>query len=112
MISRINAYQIMWLFVFFDLPTQTKTDRKKAAGFRKVLLKDGFVMMQFSVYIRYCASGEVADLHTRRIRSMVPDRGQVSILRVTDKQYGKIHNFWGGRSTPPAHQAMPQLELF
>jgi len=40
----------MWLFVFFDLPTDTKTDRKNAARFRKGLLKDGFEMMQFSVY--------------------------------------------------------------
>lgn len=102
----------MWLFVFFDLPVTTKPDRQKAAFFRKALIKDGFAMMQYSVYVRYCASGEVADLHTVRIRRLIPDRGHVSILRVTDKQYGKIHNFWGGRPAPPVHQPKPQLELF
>lgn len=48
----LNGYRIMWLFVFFDLPTETKKDRKNASGFRNQLLKDGFSMMQYSVYIR------------------------------------------------------------
>lgn len=53
---RLNAYHIMWLFVFFDLPVSTKKEMKAAALFRKNLEKDGFSMMQFSVYIRHCAS--------------------------------------------------------
>ena len=55
---RLNAYHIMWLFVFFDLPVSTKKEMKAAALFRKNLEKDGFSMMQFSVYIRHCASRE------------------------------------------------------
>ena len=55
---RLNAYHIMWLFVFFDLPTNTKTERRHAAQFRKALEKDGFTMMQYSVYVRHCASKE------------------------------------------------------
>ena len=51
---RLNAYRIMWLFVFFDLPTHTKTERRHAAQFRKALEKDGFAMMQYSVYVRHC----------------------------------------------------------
>jgi CRISPR/Cas system-associated protein endoribonuclease Cas2 len=47
----LNKYRIMWLFVFFDLPTETKKDRRNAQQFRKNLLKDGFTMMQFSVYM-------------------------------------------------------------
>ena len=64
----LNAYRIMWLFVFFDLPTNTKKERKNAAAFRKNLLKDGYGMMQFSVYMRHCASSESADAHERRIK--------------------------------------------
>lgn len=52
----LNAYRIMWIFVFFDLPTTTRKDRKNASLFRKNILKDGFTMMQFSVYNRHCAS--------------------------------------------------------
>ena len=47
--TALNAYQIMWLYVFFDLPTNTKAQRHEAARFRKGLLQDGFTMMQYSV---------------------------------------------------------------
>ena len=47
--SRFNEYRVMWVMVFFDLPTDTKRDRKNAADFRKRLISDGFVMFQFSM---------------------------------------------------------------
>ena len=68
---------------------------KAAARFRKDLEKDGFAMMQFSVYIRHCASRESLDVHIKRVKTFLPETGKVSILGVTDKQYGDIHNFWG-----------------
>lgn len=101
----------MWLFVFFDLPTETKTDRRNAQQFRKNLLKDGFTMMQYSVYCRHCASSESADVHEKRVNKLLPPLGKVSVLRITDKQYGNIANFWG--SIPEAPKPQPQqLELF
>lgn len=108
---RLNAYHIMWLFVFFDLPTETKQNRKDAAKFRKELEKDGFTMMQFSVYVRHCPSKENADVHIRRVNSLIPATGQVSILCITDKQYGDIINYYGKviKSLPTAPR---QLELF
>jgi len=109
--NRLNAYKIMWLFVFFDLPTNTKKERKAYTVFRKKLLKDGFKMMQFSVYTRHCASGESADVHTKRVKSFLPAAGQVSVLRITDKQYGNIMNFWGKKPEPLAKYPR-QLELF
>ena len=109
--NRLNAYHIMWLFVFFDLPTSSKQERKAASGFRKRLLKDGFCMMQYSVYTRHCASRESADVHIRRIKSFVPAKGHVSILTITDKQYGYIMNFWGAKDKPLA-ETPKQLEMF
>ena len=109
--TRLNAYHIMWLFVFFDLPVSTKKQRKAAFGFRKKLLKDGFTMMQFSVYIRHCASKESAEVHIKRVRSFIPSSGQVSILCVTDKQYGQIVNYWG-KTLAELPGASVQLELF
>ena len=109
--NRLNAYHIMWLFVFFDLPTNTKKERKAAARFRKDIMQDGFSMMQYSVYLRHCASRESAEVHITRVRKLVPEKGQVSILSITDKQYGKIINYWGAKQ-----DAMPegpkQLEIF
>lgn len=101
----------MWLFVFFDLPTNTKRERREAQQFRKKLLKDGFTMMQYSVYTRHCASFESGLVHIKRVKKMIPDAGQVSILKITDKQYGDIINHWGFSAKPLAPPPQ-QLELF
>ena len=53
----------MWILVFFDLPTETKKERKAATLFRSNLIKDGFTMFQFSIYIRHCASRENMEVH-------------------------------------------------
>lgn len=109
---RLNAYHIMWLFVFFDLPVVTKKERKIATTFRKNLMKDGFVMLQFSVYIRHCGSYESMNVHTNRVKVLVPDTGNISILSVTDKQYSEIINFWGKEKKKKNHIQPIQLELF
>ena len=116
---RLNAFHIMWLFVFFDLPVSTKKEMKAAALFRKNLEKDGFSMMQFSVYIRHCASRESFDVHVKRVKALLPETGKVSILSVTDKQYGDIYNFWGkpksikkSKITQKVIGAPIQLEFF
>ena len=54
--DRFSEYRIMWVLVFFDLPTETKRERKLYADFRKKLLQDGFTMFQFSIYVRHCPS--------------------------------------------------------
>ena len=108
---RLNAYRIMWLFVFFDLPTNTKTERRHATQFRKALEKDGFSMMQYSVYERQCPSKENMEVHLRRVQKSMPPAGYTSILSVTDKQYSEIRNYWG--KSERARPEMPQqLEFF
>jgi CRISPR-associated protein Cas2 len=109
--QRLNAYHIMWVFVFFDLPVTTKKQRKNATRFRKALEKSGFTMMQYSVYTRHCASRQSAEVQIKRIKSMVPEEGQVSILTVTDKQYSDIINYWGAKSKPMP-EGPKQLEMF
>ena len=109
--NRINAYHVMWLFVFFDLPVTTKKERKDATQFRKALEKDGFSMMQFSVYVRHCASKENMNVHIKRVQIAIPQTGLVSILSVTDKQFSEIRNFYG--KVERAKLVVPQqLELF
>ena len=107
----INSYKIMWLYVMFDLPVETKAQRKRASLFRKNLLKDGFGMHQFSVYIRHCASYGSADVHIERVKHMVPDEGSVSILKVTDKQFENTIHIVGKKTKPPP-QTPHQLEFF
>lgn len=101
----------MWLFVLYDLPTETREERKIAANFRKNLIKDGFMMFQFSIYIRFCPSIENTEVHVKRTKYSLPKTGSVCILRITDKQFGDIELFEGKKETLPIQQP-PLLELF
>ena len=109
--KRFSEYRVMWLLVFFDMPTETKAQRKEYASFRKLLLQDGFRMFQFSIYTRYCMSIESAETHKKRIRSFIPQYGNIGILTVTDKQFGAIEIFHGLKREP-APKISVQLELF
>jgi len=109
--DRLNAYRIMWVIVMFDLPTETKTDRKYATKFRTDMLKDGFTMFQFSMYLLQSPSLENADVHVKRVKKMLPPKGHVGILVITDKQFGMMEIF-RGRETDKPPTGVQQLELF
>lgn len=109
--ERLNAYRTMWILVFFDLPTEKKIDRKNYARFRKDILADGFQMFQFSMYLRHCSSKENADVHIKRVKCILPSRGHVGIMCVTDKQFGMMEIFRGAEQIK-APETVQQLELF
>lgn len=109
--ERFNAYRIMWILVMYDLPTETKRDRKIHAKFRKQLLADGFQRFQFSMYIRHCPSRENADVHTQRVKDFLPPQGQIGILSITDRQFGMMEIF-RGKDPTKGPETVQQLELF
>ena len=109
--DRFSEYRVMWVLVLFDLPTETKKDRKAADTFRKNLQKDGFTMFQFSIYIRHCASVENSEVHIKRVKSCLPEYGHVGILCITDKQFGQIELYFGKKAQVPNAPGQ-QLELF
>ncbi len=109
--SRYSEYRIMWVLVLFDLPTETRKDRKDAATFRKHLIEDGFTMFQFSIYVRHCPSFENAEVHIKRVKRILPDKGKVGVLCITDKQFGKMELFLGSEIAERP-QVEQQLELF
>lgn len=111
MYQRLNAYRIMWVLVHFDLPTETKKDRKNYALFRKKIMADGFSMFQFSMYIRHCSSKENADVHVKRVKTILPPKGHVGIMCITDKQFGMMEIF-RGREQVESPETVQQLELF
>ena len=108
---RLNEYRILWVLVFFDLPTETKKERKAASGFRKEIMADGFTMFQFSIYLRHCSSRENAEVHIRRVKSLLPEHGHVGVLCITDKQFGMMEIFFGRKKADPIDTPQ-QLELF
>lgn len=109
--NRLNQYRILWVFVFYDLPTETKRDRKYFARFRKDLQNDGFTMLQYSIYIRHCNSRENAEVHIKRVKSFLPPKGEVILFTLTDKQFELMEFFKSADpiQKPPTPQ---QLELF
>ena len=108
---KLSEYRIMWIFAMFDLPTDTKQARKSYTLFRRNLLKDGFHMVQYSVYARCCSSEENLNVHYKRIKAFLPPEGEVRLVKVTDKQYGNMQTYWG--KIRKAREKTPsQLELF
>src|SRR6476469_2770253 len=108
---RLNEYRILWILVFFDLPTETKKELSIASKFLKDILRDGFAMFQFSIYLRHCSSRENADVHIKRVKKLLPSKGHIGIMTITDKQFGMMELFYGKeeKSLPDTPQ---QLELF
>lgn len=110
-LERLNQYRIMWVFVFFDLPTDTKKDRRNAARFRKLLIQGGFTMVQFSIYSRHCNSRENAEVHMKRVRGILPPLGEVIMFTLTDKQFGMME-FFRAAAEAQRPETPQQLELF
>lgn len=97
--------------VMFDLPVLTKPERKAASRFRLDLLDLGFEMTQLSVYMRSCASQAQLATFTRKVQSLLPTAGRVSVIGFTDKQYERIQTFVGKRETENK-KTPTQIELF
>lgn len=86
----VGGERFMRMIVFFDLPTLTKTDRKNASHFRAFLIKDGYTMLQLSVYSRICKGNDDVEKHAKRLKSLIPKQGSVRLLTVTEKQYASM----------------------
>ncbi|WP_179959494.1 CRISPR-associated endonuclease Cas2 [Pannonibacter tanglangensis] len=102
--------RFMWLMVFFDLPVTTKKERGNATRFRNFLKRDGFLMIQFSVYARICRAEEGVEKHLKRIKSNLPPKGSVRTLQITDKQYARMQ-LLVGESAKTERKASEQLVL-
>ena len=87
----------MRLLCMFDLPMDTKEEQKHYRNFRKKLIKEGFVMMQYSIYVRICPSREYAHRLEARLQKIVPPCGNIRLLTVTEKQFQDMKLLVGTR---------------
>lgn len=102
----------MRILVFFDLPVVQKKDRKEYQQFRKFLLNDGYIMLQYSVYSRICNGTDGVNKHMIRLKGNLPPRGSVRYLQVTEKQYSEM-KFLVGKEKPQEKVVnSSQLSLF
>lgn len=107
----LSEYRGVWLVAMFDLPVDDQEARRSYTRFRNLLLKEGFNMLQFSVYARYFASEAVMEPFRKRIKKGLPPAGQVRLLLVTDKQFAKMENYQG-RKRAQTEAPPDQMMLF
>lgn len=74
----------------FDLPVETDEERRAYRAFRKNLMKEGFIMIQYSVYVRTCPNRDFSKSMEKKIRSFAPSEGNVRLISVTEKQYNDM----------------------
>jgi CRISPR-associated protein Cas2 len=105
----LSGYKAMWLLAMFDLPVDKPEFRREYTQFRKALLKDGFTMLQYSIYVHYVRSEESEEVHRRRVSRELPSHGQVRVISVTDRQFEKMEVYVGQKREKvedPPHQLM------
>lgn len=86
----------------FDLPVETEKEKRAYREFRKQLIKNGFVMMQYSVYIRTCPSREYTQRLENKIKKVVPSNGNIRLITITEKQYNDMKILVGSKSLKEA----------
>lgn len=86
----MTAVRFMRLLVLFDLPTKTKKERKEYTKFRKFLLKEGYEMLQLSVYCRICKGQDTAERYMSHLETHLPPKGNVRAMMITNTQYERM----------------------
>lgn len=102
----------MRAIVMFDVPTKTKEDIKAATKFRNLLIKRGFFMLQYSVYMRICKGISSANSSIQNLKNIVPPKGNIRALIVTEKQFDDIKLILGNYSYQEIKAKPQQLTLF
>ena len=106
------AYKFMRVAVFFDLPTGSKKERRAATRFRNFLLKDGFNMLQYSVYTRLCPNRDVAEKHMNRVKRNAPKIGSIRLIYLTEHQFTHMYVIAGEKTAQEKYSSSDQLSFF
>ena len=104
--------KFMRILVFFDLPVGTKAERHQATQFRNFLLRDGYHMIQFSVYARVCNGVDAVSKHRHRLKANLPENGSIRLLVITEKQYESIEILLGKLTQADESFQCEQLSIF
>lgn len=104
--------KFMRILVFFDLPVVTDRQKKAAAKFRRFLLKDGYHMVQWSVYSRVCNGTDSIAVHRSRVKQNLPERGSVRMLTLTEKQYESIEILLGEKMFDDTPESTELINIF
>ena len=89
----------MRIMVLFDLPTETSENKRIYSKFRKFLIKNGFMMMQESVYVKLALNKSSVESVIDIVKKNKPPEGLVQILTITEKQFSKIEIITGNKKS-------------
>lgn len=82
----------------FDLPVKTKKERRRYTDFRKFLISKGYLMLQYSVYVKIFTNRDASVDHIRLVKRNVPKEGQIRVMMLTEKQFSRMEVILGGIS--------------
>ncbi len=97
--------------MLFDLPVKEKAAQKAATKFRKFLIDDGYLMLQYSVYTRVCNGYDAVKTHEKRLKAHLPENGSVRLLTITEKQYESMQILLGEFKQSDTPVSYEQLTL-
>ena len=86
----MSGFRFMRMIVFFDLPTLTNEDKRNYRKFRKVLIKNGFIMLQKSVYCKMMTSPSMEKSMKNMVHNNKPPKGLIQTITITEKQFVKM----------------------
>ncbi|WP_196808600.1 CRISPR-associated endonuclease Cas2 [Butyrivibrio sp. AC2005] len=99
----------MKMLCMFDLPVETSEEQRAYRKFRKDIMSEGFIMIQYSVYVRTCPNREFANQLEKRIQKFVPKEGNVRLLTVTEKQYEDMKLLVGSKKLSETALGMERM---
>ncbi len=102
----------MRLLVLFDLPTTTKAHKKAYVQFRRFLIKDGYDMLQWSVYTRLTNGFDQTQTHLKRLKNNLPKEGSIRCIELTEKQFTQMKVLLGERKIQEKVNTHEQFLLF
>lgn len=83
----VSAYRQMRMIIMYDLPTTSHFDTKNAQKFHNFLLNQGYIMLQFSVYMKLCQNYDSVAVQVKKVKQNLPQKGNIRLLTITEKQY-------------------------
>lgn len=112
-LSRIkNGWRIVWLIVVYDCPMSEREERRDYTIFRKKILQENFLQLQYSLYARHFSTYSQATAVIDRMQNNVPPGASVSFFFVTDKQWAMTQEFYGPKKTMQKPNEYEQISLF
>ncbi len=85
----------MRLMVFFDLPMTSDKNVRDYTRFHKFLVKNGFIMLQKSVYSKLVINNVTSGSVRKKVYENIPPKGIVTLLEITENQFSSMEYLVG-----------------